>query len=287
MSKYAPSLYEGDNHYITPNIMNDDYINFILDICKKESIDGIFSLIDPELKILGENKHLFTDEGIMLLQSSVDLINVSFDKYKFYTTLIEEGFNTQKSYIELYKVLTDINEGKLMFPLFVKPNLGSASFNINKINNIESLKSMFEKHNDLIVQEFIDGQEYGIDVYVDFISKEVISIFIKEKMKMRAGETDKSIAVKDKKLTQVIKNFVENLGYVGQIDIDVFKKAGEYYISEVNPRFGGGYPHAYEAGCNFPRYILNNLKGKVNKSEVDNYSEGTIMMKYSDVKFLK
>ena len=54
---------------------------------------------------------------------------------------------------------------------------------------------------------------------------------------MRAGETDKSVSVKDEKLFDLITRFVKKAGFKGIIDIDIFKINGEYYISEVNPRF--------------------------------------------------
>ena len=54
----------------------------------------------------------------------------------------------------------------------------------------------------------MDGIEYGADVYVDMISNEPVAIFTKEKIKMRAGETDKSVSIKDEKLFDLIKGFV-------------------------------------------------------------------------------
>lgn len=100
---------------------------------------------------------------------------------------------------------------------------------------------------------------------------------------MRAGETDKAVSVKNDELFQMIISFVKQVGFVGQIDIDVFEKDGNFYISEVNPRFGGGYPHAYECGCNFPKYMIKNMMGNCNKSELGNYDEKIYMMKYLDV----
>ena len=67
------------------------------------------------------------------------------------------------------------------------------------------------------------------------------------------------------------------------IDIDLFAWEGTYYISEVNPRFGGGYPHAYEAGVNHLKYIVRNLEGKTNVPDIGNYKEGVIMMKHNEV----
>mgnify|MGYP000113900049 FL=1 len=118
-----------------------------------------------------------------------------------------------------------------------------------------------------MIQEFLDGQEIGADVYIDMVSGEVVSIFTKKKIVMRAGETDKAVSFKDEKLMELINQFVSVSGYRGQIDIDIFDVNGEYFISEVNPRFGGGYPHAYESGADHMKLIINNLEGKANKCE--------------------
>ena len=138
-----------------------------------------------------------------------------------------------------------------------------------------------------MVQEYLDGQEIGADVYIDLISGEVVSIFTKKKIKMRAGETDKAVSFKENSLFELIEKFVKEAGFRGQIDIDLFEKNGEYYISEVNPRFGGGYPHAYEAGCDHIQLIRNNLQGKVNEKRIGEYDENVYMMKYNEVSIRK
>ena len=129
----------------------------------------------------------------------------------------------------------------------------------------------------------LDGQEIGADVYIDMISGEIVSIFTKKKIKMRAGETDKAVSFKDKYLFELISRFVTEAGYRGQIDIDIFNVNGEYYISEVNPRFGGGYPHAYESGCDHMRLVVENLYGRRNKKDIGRYQEDVYMMKFSEV----
>lgn len=143
---------------------------------------------------------------------------------------------------------------------------------------------LFTHEDDLMIQEFLNGQEIGADVYIDMISGEVVSIFTKKKLKMRAGETDKAVSFKDDRLFVLIERFVKETGYRGQIDIDIFEINGQYYISEVNPRFGGGYPHAYECGVDHTKMILENLKGNVNIKCIGNYEEGIFMMKYNEVK---
>ena len=178
----------------------------------------------------------------------------------------------------------DVEAGKAKYPVFVKPARGSASIAISKVYDKETVELLFAHDDGLMIQEYLDGQEIGADVYIDMISGEVVSIFTKKKIKMRAGETDKAVSFKDEKLFELIRKFVSEAGYRGQIDIDIFDIDGEYYISEVNPRFGGGYPHAYESGADHMKLIVNNLEGNTNACVVgENYKIGTYMMKYNEI----
>ena len=115
--------------------------------------------------------------------------------------------------------------------------------------------------------------------------KKITDIFIKEKLLMRAGETDKSISVINKQLESYIIKFVESLDFIGQIDIDVFEVDGEFYISEINPRFGGGYLHAYACGINFPQRILNCLNKQENITTT--YEKDIVMMKHLTITTIK
>lgn len=287
LSDLAPAIYEADKFYLVPRINDPKYVDELLKICKKEKIDCLFALIDPELSIIAKNAEKFKKNGVTPLISNYDAVELAFDKYKMYKYLSSNGFKCAKSYIDKNEFYKDLEEGKISFPVFVKPYKGSASININKVNSKEEVDTLFDVYDDLLIQEFLDGQEIGADVYVDPISKKVVSIFTKEKIKMRAGETDKARSFKDQKLFNLIVDLVEKIGYEYMIDMDIFRINGEYYISEINPRFGGGYPHAYESGVNFPKLIINSMNGIENKNEIGNYDEGIYMMKYNEIKILR
>lgn len=282
-SELAPALYEADQYYIVPKIDDKNYLKIILNICQKENIKGILSLIDPELSLLSKNRQRFLNIGVVPIVSNYEVVEQCFNKYAMYSYLKENGFKTPRSYIDKEKFYMDLEKGKIKFPVFVKPISGSASININKVMSKNEIEILFRHNSNLMIQEFMNGEEYGADVYIDLISKEIVSIFIKQKIKMRAGETDKSISVRDPVLLELIKSFVKSAGYLGVIDIDIFKVDDEYYISEVNPRFGGGYPHAYECGINIPSMIINNLKREKNQPIIDSYNAGIFMMKYSEI----
>lgn len=287
ISELAPALYEADEYFIVPRISDPGYLDCILNICKENNITGVLSLIDPELSLLAKNKQRFIDIGTTPIVSDYEVVEKSFDKYIFNQFLEENSFNSMKCYIDINEFYIDLEKEVINFPVFVKPYNGSASININKVNSKDELDLLFSKFDNLMIQEYMDGTEYGVDVYIDMISNEPVSIFIKEKIKMRAGETDKSVSVKDGGLSKLVKEFVEIAGYNGIIDIDIFKVDSEYYISEVNPRFGGGYPHAYESGVNIPEQIITNLKKEENTLQLNEYEEDIYMMKYNEVKLLK
>lgn len=283
MSELAPAIYEADLHYIVPRMSAPGYLDVILDICKKEQIDGVLSLIDPELSLLAENKERFEALGTTVIGSSYALCELSLDKYAMFNWLTGHGYRCAKSYMDKEQFYADVEAGKITYPVFVKPARGSASIAISKVYDKETIELLFAHDEGLMIQEFLDGQEIGADVYIDLLSHQVVSIFTKKKLKMRAGETDKAVSFKDEKLFALIEKFAAEAGYYGQIDIDIFDVNGEYYISEVNPRFGGGYPHAYESGADHIRLIVNNLQGKENTSEIGHYKDGTYMMKYNEV----
>lgn len=283
-SKLAPALYEADRHYVVPSLDSEDYLEVILDICMENRVKAVLSLIDPELSFLAKHNDLFLRNGVLPIVSDYDAVQLCFDKYRMACFLQAHGYPTARSYISKAEFYADVRAGRISYPVFVKPRKGSASVNINTVYSQEELELLLGKYDDLMIQQFMQGKELGADVYIDMISGEVVSIFAKEKLRMRAGETDKSVSVKDGTLFRLIIDFVKTAGLRGIVDIDIFRVDRNYFISEVNPRFGGGYPHAHECGVNVVEMILTNVQGRCNTSRVGMYSEGVYMMKYSDVK---
>lgn len=287
MSPLAPALYEADAHYLVPRITAEGYVDQVLDICRKEKVDGVLSLIDPELSLLARNEGRFRDAGATVVGSSLELCERSLDKFAMFQWLTDHGYRCARSYMDRQAFYADVDRGLMAYPVFVKPARGSASIAISKAFDRETVDLLCTHGEGMMVQEFLDGQEIGADVYIDLVSREVVSIFTKKKIVMRAGETDKAVSFKDPKLFALIDRFVAESGFTGQIDIDLFDVGGEYFISEVNPRFGGGYPHAYECGCDHMSLIARNLAGEANPRRIGQYDEGVCMMKFNEVAIRK
>ena len=285
-SLYAPALYEGDIGIIVPRITEENYLDTILSICSEYHIDGVLSLIDPELILIAENQDEFLKINCIPMISDLAAIKNCFDKNKFSQLLEENNLSTISSYSSIEMAIKALECGDLIFPLMLKPAKGSASIGLNKIHNLTELQKFDNVEKELIIQEWIEFQEYGVDCYIDLLTGKLVDIFIKQKLKMRAGETDKAISIHNSLIKETIINFLENYPYqfYGVIDFDVFCNDEICLVSEVNPRFGGGYPHAHAAGLDYPKYFLNNLNNIPNQPFDDySYEEGIIMMKYNEI----
>lgn len=282
----APALQMADIAEIVPRFTDPNYIQHLIQLCKKYDIKAVLSLIDPELSLLAEHKAEFENENIKVIVSNKEVIKICFDKFLTYQFLLEHGLPAVPTYVELNELLLDLENNRLRFPLIIKPRMGSASIGISMVHSMNELLASWIDTGEMIAQPFIKGNEYGIDSYVDLLNFQATAIFCKRKIRMRAGETDKSVSVNDSGLLHLMERLINVLGPIGPIDIDCFKTDEGYVISEINPRFGGGYPHAHEAGQNFVTNIINNLVGKTNKADIGNYSEGSVMIKFDDVMLL-
>ncbi len=286
-SDAAPALYSADRAYIVPRITEPGYIDRILEICEKEKVDAAFSLIDPELSLIAKERERFEAVGTKPVVSSYELCETCLDKYSMYRLLKEKGIATIETYLTAEDFFEAKSRGEVDYPVFVKPRCGSASLNISIADSDGTFRSLMGQVPDLMIQQKMTGDEYGCDVYVDLITGKCTGIFLKKKIRMRAGETDKSVSVHNEEVMSMVTAFAEECGFRGMIDIDLFLQDGIWYLSEVNPRFGGGYPHAYACGVNFPAMLIKNLKGQANDPGACDYEDGIYMMKYNEVMIVK
>ena len=186
-SELGPAIYDADKHYIVPPITSPGYIDLILDICRKEKISGVLSLIDPELSLLAENEEKFREVGTTVIGSSYELCEIALDKMQMYSWLTAHGYPCARSWEDRDAFYREVEAGRVEYPVFVKPARGSASISISKVYDRETVDLLFAHEDGLMIQEFLNGQEIGADVYIDMISGEVVSIFTKKKIKMWAG----------------------------------------------------------------------------------------------------
>lgn len=284
MSPVAPALFFADETHLVPRITAPDYFERVADICRKSEVKAITTLIDPEIELLAKHREELVEDGILPLCPADWTAHLCFDKYEMFRHLRTKGVRTVLTYNSLESFKEGLASGEISFPVFMKPISGSGSVGIGRCDTMQEVE---EKWNDgkfrYIIQELMTGGDCDADVYVDCISHKPVAIFSKKKIESRIGGASKTISYKDPKLFEFVEQVCSVLELNGPCDMDFFIKDGEYYLSEINPRFGGAYLHAYGAGVDFIKLILHNMDGKENQSIVGQYDEDIIMLMYDDV----
>lgn len=283
MSCYAPAIYFADKFYIVPGIREPSYLAQIVEICKKEQVNAITTLIDPEIEILADNRAVFENMGITVLAPYAETASLCFDKFRLFQHLRNCGIPTPNTYGSYESAVEAIKEEKLRLPVFVKPRTGSGSVGARRVYSIDELREAFLEDPSLIVQELMECTDMDADVYIDTITHEPVSIFTKRKLETKIGGASKTISFKDRCAVEFVRNALKYFKFNGPIDMDLFCRDGQYYLSEINPRFGGAYLHAYGAGVDFVKLIENNVNGKANEPCFDGYEENVVMMMYDSV----
>ena len=278
-SKDAPALYVADKYYIVPRMDSPDYTDTLVDICKKENIDIIIPLHEDEIILIAKIRSIFEKIGVMVALSDYEKIKLCRDKLNLNNYLADAGIQS----VPTYKAEDYCESSGDRINVFAKPRTGAGSVDTFHVHSKKLLEALIEEYNEqLIVQPDMSGREYGVDVYVDMMSNEIISCFCKEKLRMRAGETEKSVTDMNASVIELVSRAVKKIGLVGPLDVDVMEHNGQYSILEINPRFGGGYPHAYECGANFIELICTNASGHANEKINTEYKHRRVL-KYSDV----
>lgn len=301
-TEISPAFIVADKSVVTPLIYDDNYVDFLIEYSKKNNIKAIISLFDIDLMVLAQNKEKFLENGIEVIVSDERVISICNDKWNTYRFLKDNGFNVPKTYLSIQKVKQEICDKLLTFPLILKPRWGMGSIGVYQADNEEELDCLYKKilrdiqnsylkyesrktpEQCVLIQEKLEGQEYGLDVIND-LHGNYISTSVKKKYAMRSGETDCAITVDNPQLRNVGKKLSENLKHVANLDTDVFISNEKIYILELNARFGGGYPFSHCAGVNLPQAIINWLLN--DKNDNANLIPTYNVLSHKDIKIVQ
>lgn len=275
----SPAFRVADKSVVTPLIYDENYIPFLLSYCKENKIDAVISLFDVDIPVLSKHKADFAAIGTRVITADPWVTEVCNDKWKTYRFLLENGFAAPKTYLTPEAALADIAAGRLDYPLFVKPRWGMGSIAVFEAENETELQVFFEKtkrtigktylkyesnaniDESVVIQEKLCGTEHGMDIIND-LEGNPRNVIVKQKLAMRAGETDSAVTVDEPEIKALGQRLAELFRHPGNVDVDVFKTENCPYILEINARFGGGYPFSHMAGADLPQAIVNWLRGE-------------------------
>ncbi len=281
-SSYAPAFQYCDNVMLAQKVETAGYTDKLLSLCIKNKIDMVVPLIDPTLEVLAPQRDKFRSKGIMAVVSPAKTIEITFDKYLTYLHAKKAGIVVPETVTTIEEALNLIASGKLSWPVIVKPRKGSASMYIYNCRNEDELQLAFRSCPRPLIQEFVSGEEYGYDIFCDGDFKPV-SVLCKQKLAMRAGETDKAVSINDKKLIDLGVKIAQAFPIFGTADADVKMGKNGPMLLEVNPRFGGGYPCSHLCGADFPAKLIALCKGQKLIPDIGNYPSGVYMFKQDEI----
>lgn len=245
---FAPALYLGDVKYILPRSSEPDFIERLCDVCRQEKVDCIIPLIDPDLPVLAKHCQAIEANGTKLLLSKEQTIEICRDKRKTHEFLKSKGFPTPE-------IISFEEAQKHSYPLFIKPRYGSASNNVFKINNTNELTFFVRYIPDAVIQEYVEGDEFTVDVFSEWSGEPIIAI-PRRRIKIRAGEVIVGRVERNYNLEKLCQDVARNLDTIGAINIQILHSKESVYITEINPRFGGGCPLSIAAGAPIAKWVI-------------------------------
>ncbi|MFK5968545.1 MAG: ATP-grasp domain-containing protein [Candidatus Marithrix sp.] len=295
-SEQSIALKKADHYFISPLVYDDNYVSSIVKYCVQEHIETVLSLFDIDLLVLAKNENMFSTNGIQLILAPYNSIMICNDKWLTYEFLSKNNITTPKTYLTINNTISAIEIGNSNYPVVIKPRWGMASLGIYYADNENELKVLYKKSKQdifnsymkyessltekqpIIMQEKIIGKEFGIDV-LNNLELEFVKCFVKQKVTMRAGETDIGLTVNADKFKKISMLLSKKIGHKGILSVDCFMVNNDIYVTEMNCRISGHYPISHVAGFNFPKVLIRWLQKKYVDESLLSFKENIYITK--------
>jgi len=265
-----------DIFHKVPLAIEEDYIPVLLDICLKEKVDVLIPIHDSELVNLSDNTDPFKKIGVNVILSEHETVQLCNDKYETYKFLNYHRIPTPET-----RLADEIKQNEyLRFPAFVKPRKGLSSTDSFRVNSYQELTLAREKVKNLVVQEYLEGDEFTCDVIADFEGK-VFSVVPRRRIEIKSGISYKGETCINEDLTNMSCKIVELLNLKGPSNIQYIISGNKIFCIEINPRFSGSLPLTIAAGVNGPHWIIKLINGENTPANLLPYNS-LIMNRYWD-----
>lgn len=274
----SAACHSSDAYFKVPRVTSSDYINKLIDICKKNHIGLVIPTIDTELQVLADNQKSFKNESINLIISTPELISACRDKRKT---------------VSVYKAL-DVDQPKIFdrnniqFPCFCKPYDGSSGIGAYPIHAPEMLTKELLDNEKNMFMELIGSEysEYTVDVYYDK-QGELRCLVPRQRLEVRGGEVSKGITRKNFVYDYLLPRLKKLTNGRGCVTVQVFANSSNKCIKalEINPRFGGGFPLSQVAGADYTDWLIREYLLNEDINFYDNWEDNLLMLRY-DAKVL-
>ena len=280
VNAYSPAVHVADRAYGVPLATAPGYIDALIDICKAERISLVVPTIDDELAVFGEARARFRHAGAFAACSSAATAAACNDKYETCIRLAALGVPAAKTYLphEL--------PASPSFPLFIKPRVGRGAVDAHVVSDGRDLAYFLERIESPIVQEYLSGPEFTIDVLCDPRGRP-ISIVPRERVVIRSGVIDRGRTVKSRPLMELAERVCNAFVFTGALNIQCRMRGSEAAVFEINPRFSGGIDLTIAAGADFPGLLVQMALGRRLMPRLGEFRDDLWICKYETAVFVQ
>lgn len=277
--------HKADEGLLVPPVTDESYIQVLLEMVKRHDVGLLVPLTDLDLRSIAMNRQRFEELGCTTMIGSSETINRCMDKSQMNGFLTKAGLPTIRTF-SLPEFLS-----QPFYPCFVKPPRGSASIGSGRISNPSQLHAHVATFGeDLIVQDYVTGQEYTLDVYRTR-KGEVVCVVPRQRLAVRSGEVEKALTVRSEELIQAGARLARFLGDIWGVFCCQCRRSIEQAgpvtrFFEINPRFGGGAPLSIAAGADLPLYLLQEVLGLPITARIGEFKDNLLMLRYDDAVFV-
>jgi carbamoyl-phosphate synthase large subunit len=269
-NRLAPALYHADTYALVPRIDSSEYLPALRELVRDHDVKLVVPLTDLDQELLAE-----ADLGALALVPSVDVCRAMADKHAADEFLRARGFGTPDSW------LPEDPPDELPFPVLVKARVGFGSRHIYRAIDRAQLE-FFLGYTPVpsIVQVACAGEEFSIDVFCDLDGR-CLNAIPRTMIESKGGESIKGMTIKDWELIDLGRRVGEALPLRGPANVQCFREPdGRLLITDVNPRFGGGFPLPLAAGSTYPELAIALAEGMRPEPRVGEFREGVVMTRF-------
>lgn len=271
-NELAPALYAAERHALVPRIEDPRYLDALRELVEEHEARLIVPLADLDHLLLAEHR----DElGALVLLPGPETIRLCEDKYAAHAFFAEHGIATPGTWLP-----AELPVG-LRYPVLVKARRGFGSRHIYRADDRRELDFFLGyTTKESMVQEVCRGEEFSIDVFCDTEGR-CLNAIPRTMIESKGGESIKGMTTRDSQLIDHGRRVAEALRIVGPANIQCFREPdGSLPVTDVNPRFGGGFPLPTAAGSRYPELALALAAGERPEPTLGEFREGVVMTRY-------